>query len=96
MPEGSNWRNEVAARMALVVGAYRPVRRARLVIAPLLVQAFTEDTITPPGPSVKAAQAAPRGELRTYPGGHFAPFAEQHEATVRDQLDFLARHLAVG
>jgi hypothetical protein len=87
------WRNELAARMTLVVGAYRPGRKARNVAAPLLVQAFGEDTITPPGPSVKAAHAAPRGELKTYPGGHFAPFAEQHEAAVRDQLEFLARHL---
>jgi alpha-beta hydrolase superfamily lysophospholipase len=93
VPAGTEWRNELAARMVAVVATYRPVRKARRVRAPLLVQAFSEDRITPPGPSIRAAHAAPRGELKTYPGGHFAPFAEQFEPAVTDQLDFLRRHL---
>lgn len=94
-PEGFDWRNEVAARVMLTFALYEPVRRAAKVACPLLVQAGTDDHITPPGPSIRAAERAPRGELITYPLKHFeiyvgAPF----ERAVDDQVEFLQRHLA--
>ena len=60
---------------------------------PLLVLACDQDRTALPGPAIRAARRAPRGELIRLPGGHYAPFLEQHERAVEAQLDFLRRHL---
>jgi pimeloyl-ACP methyl ester carboxylesterase len=92
---GATWRNEVAARIALQAGAYRPGLQADRLPCPILVQIADRDAVAP----VKAAQdaawrATGRAEVRTYPIGHFdiytgAPF----ERAVADQLHFLGRHV---
>jgi pimeloyl-ACP methyl ester carboxylesterase len=92
---GETWRNEVAARVALRLGLYRPGRQAGELPCPILIQIADRDAIVP----AKAAQdaawlATGRAEVRTYPIGHFdiyrgAPF----EKALADQLLFLARHL---
>jgi pimeloyl-ACP methyl ester carboxylesterase len=92
---GPSWRNEVAARIALQAGSYRPGLQADRLPCPILVQIADRDTVAP----VKAAQdaawrATGRAEVRTYPIGHFdiytgAPF----EQAVADQLHFLRRHV---
>jgi uncharacterized protein len=91
---GPTWRNEVAARIALQAGAYRPGLQADRLPCPILIQIADKDSVAP----VKAAQdaawrATGRAEVRTYPIGHFdiytgAPF----ERAVADQLHFLRRH----
>jgi hypothetical protein len=93
---GPSWRNEVAARIMLSAGSYRPGLQADRLPCPMLVQIADRDGVAP----VKAAQEAAwiatgRGEVRTYPIEHFdiyrgAPF----ERAVADQLHFLGRHLA--
>jgi len=95
---GPSWRNEVAARIALAAGAYRPGLQADRLPCPILVQIADRDTVAP----VKAAQdaawrATGRAEVRTYPIGHFdiytgAPF----ERAIADQLHFLGRHVGVA
>ncbi len=95
---GSSWRNEVAARVLLRTGAYRPGLQADRLPCPILLQIADRDAIVP----VKAAQdaawrATGRAEVRTYPIGHFdiytgAPF----EQAVADQLHFLTRHLGAS
>jgi len=57
------WQQEVAARSALRVGFYRPGRFAPRVKCPLLVLAYDQDGAALPGPALRAAQRAPRGEL---------------------------------
>ncbi len=92
---GATWRNEVAARIALRAGAYRPGLRADRLPCPILVQIADRDTIAP----VKAAQdaawrATGRAEVRTYPIGHFDIYrGPPFERAVADQLHFLRRHL---
>ncbi len=92
---GPSWRNEVAARILLHTGSYRPGLKADRLPCPILVQIADHDAIAP----VKAAQDAAwratcRAEVRTDPIGHFdiytgAPF----ERAIADQLHFLSRHL---
>src|SRR3954447_18244499 len=88
------FRNEVAARIALRIGMYRPIRRAAEITCPWLVCVLDGDVITPPTPALKAAGRAPRGEARRYPGGHFDIYVgELFEQVVADQLEFLERNL---
>jgi uncharacterized protein len=92
---GPSWRNEVAARIALSVGGYRPGMKAERLPCPMLVQVADRDAVT----SARAAQdaafrATGKAEVRTYPIGHFEMFAgEAFERAVADQLHFLRRHL---
>jgi uncharacterized protein len=95
---GPSMRNEVAARIALAVGSYRPGRQADRLPCPMLVQVADRDAIAPPRAAEDAAwRATGRAEVRSYPIGHFdiyngAPF----ERAIADQLHFLARHLRAG
>jgi uncharacterized protein len=96
-PEGFQWRNEVAARIMLTYALYSPGRDAGRVACPILFCVGTEDHITPTEPALKAARAAPRGELVTYTLSHFEIYrGEAFERAVADQLEFLGRHVPLG
>jgi dienelactone hydrolase len=90
-----DFRCEIAARIALTVGLYRPVRYADRVRCPVLVQICEQDSVAP----VVAAEAVvrrlgERGEVQRYPIGHFEPYTGAwFERSVGDQVDFLRRHL---
>jgi dienelactone hydrolase len=94
-PHGNypEWQQEIAARFAITVGSYRPVRAASRIQSPLLVVACDGDQAVLPGPAIRAAEQAPRGELARLPGGHYSPFLGCHEQAVEAELDFLRRHL---
>jgi fermentation-respiration switch protein FrsA (DUF1100 family) len=94
-PDGRypDWRQEVAARSLARIGLYRPGRHAARIRCPLLVVACDHDRSALAGPAVRAAQAAPRGELIRLPGGHYEPFMGGHERAVEVQLSFLRGHL---
>jgi pimeloyl-ACP methyl ester carboxylesterase len=92
-PPGAGFRNEVAARITLRVGFYRPFRAAPRIECPWLVCVADGDAVTPPQPALKWAGRAPRAELRRYDCGHFDIYrGEPFERAVADQIDFLARH----
>jgi fermentation-respiration switch protein FrsA (DUF1100 family) len=94
---GSKWRNEVAARIMLRVGTYRPVASAAKLTCPLLVCACDRDETTPPAPAVRLAERSPRGELVRYPIGHFDIYTGAgFDRAIRDQTAFLGRHLLAG
>jgi len=89
------FRCEIAARIALTVGLYRPVRYADRVRCPVLVQICEQDSVAP----AAAAEAVvrrlgERGEVQRYPIGHFEPYkGAWFERSIGDQVDFLRRHL---
>jgi fermentation-respiration switch protein FrsA (DUF1100 family) len=94
VPSDSSWVDEVPARIALRIGSCRPGRLAGQVRCPLLVCVCDADAVTPPEPALRAAQAAPRGEQRRYPIGHFDIYVgEWFERAAADQAEFLSRHL---
>jgi dienelactone hydrolase len=89
---GVEWSNEVAGRIALRVGLYRPGARAASIGCPWLVQIAEGDAVTPPRPAVAAAARAPRSQVRRYPGGHFDVYrGGGFERAVGDQVEFLER-----
>jgi pimeloyl-ACP methyl ester carboxylesterase len=93
-PDGAHhWQQEVAARSAIRVAYYRPGRVAKRIRMPLLVLAYDADGVTPPGPAIRAAQEAPRGEFVRLPGGHYEAFMGGHARALEVLLAFLRRHL---
>lgn len=95
--EDSRWRNRVSARW-LLGPPFRPGRNAATLHCPWLVCVGEDDRVARPGPAIAAANRAPLGELRVYPGvDHFDIYAgPQHDAVVADQLAFLHRHVGAG
>jgi len=89
LPPESLWRNEIAARLMLRLLLYRPGLKASRLAMPLLVCACDNDSITPAAPAVKAAQRAPRGELRRYACAHFELYLDPQ--VKADQVEFLQR-----
>jgi pimeloyl-ACP methyl ester carboxylesterase len=93
-PPGSRHRNAVAASIALQALAWRPGRKAGRIGCPLLVQVAAQDAITPPGPAARAGAAAPFGEVRSYPCGHFGVYVSPwFDQVVADQVEFLRENL---
>jgi pimeloyl-ACP methyl ester carboxylesterase len=90
------WQQRVAARSILRLSSYRPGRHASRVECPLLVLVCEEDRSAPPGPAIRAAGRAPRGEVARIPGGHYDPFMDGHEQAAELELSFLKRHLLEG
>ena len=97
VPDGLDFTDAVAARIGLVIPLLSPARAMRKAHAPTLVCACDRDTVAPAGPTIKAAEAAPKVTLKRYDEGHFDIYVgEWFERNVSDQLDFLARHVPLG
>jgi pimeloyl-ACP methyl ester carboxylesterase len=93
-PSETGWVNRVAGRIALRVALYRPGRAAARVSCPILFCVCDGDSVAPPRQTLKHAAAAPRGEIKRYPVGHFAVYVgEPFERAVADQTEFLVRTL---
>jgi fermentation-respiration switch protein FrsA (DUF1100 family) len=92
---GPSWRNEVAGRIALRAGTYRPGLQAAELPCPILIQIADRDSVAPPKAAADAGwRATGRAEVRTYPVGHFDLYrGAWFEKAVADQLLFLTRHL---
>ncbi|OBF80039.1 alpha/beta hydrolase [Mycobacterium sp. 852002-51163_SCH5372311] len=94
VPDGVELRNEVAARIGIKILTYRPGRSAKKIACPILFCVCETDSVAPAGPTLRYAAKAPRGEVKTYPEGHFAIYVDDaFERAVADQLAFLDRHL---
>ena len=94
VPDGVEMRNEVAARIGLKLLPYRPGRLAAKVPCPILFCVCETDTVAPSGPTRRYAAAAPRGEIKLYPEGHFEIYVgDAFERVLADQLEFLERNL---
>lgn len=96
VPPGLTVADGVAARVALQIPFLRPGAQARDVQCPILFCVCDKDTVAPPGPTLKYAARAPRGEIVRYPIGHFDIYVgEAFEQAVTDQLAFLQQHMPV-
>lgn len=81
----------VAARILLQIWRYSPGRTVSGIDCPALVQIMTEDAVTPASVALRAAKKIRRATIRSYAGGHFAPYVEPFfTPVVNDQLAFLA------
>ena len=87
-----DWQQQIAARSVLRLATHRPGRAAGRVHCPVLFVVADNDQSVLPGPAYRAAKRCRHAEVITVPGGHYAPFLDQHDATVTAELDFLTRH----
>jgi pimeloyl-ACP methyl ester carboxylesterase len=89
------FRFEVAARIALFAGLYRPVNHATQAQCPVLVQICEHDSVAPASAAEETVRRlGAKGEVKRYPIGHFEPyFGAPFERSVTDQVEFLRRHL---
>jgi dienelactone hydrolase len=95
VPPGLDLDAEVDGRIALHVPLEAPGRAAAKVRCPILFAVCDHDSVAPPGPTLRYAAKAPRGEVRRYPVGHFEIYrGEPFERAVADYVEFLQRHLA--
>jgi uncharacterized protein len=90
----SLWRNEVGARILLQTPRHRPIRNARKVRCPLLIQVAEGETLLRNRPAESASRRAQQGELLRYPGlDHFDVYWEPGiDTVVADQIAFLRAH----
>jgi dienelactone hydrolase len=94
VPDDVEFTNAVAARVANRVVLHHPGRQARRVRCPILFQVCEHDSVAPPGPTLRYAARAPRGEVLRYPVGHFDVYrGEPLQRALADDVDFLRRHL---
>lgn len=90
MPKGKTLDRRVAARFALQIGSYSPVRVLSQLKMPVLIQVGNDDLTTPAAPAIKGSQGITNVTLKRYDTGHFQPYVEPMFATIiRDQLEFL-------
>ena len=92
---GPAWHNELAARIILSIGFYRPITLAGRLRCPTLVQVADEDTMAAPQAAIDAAWRA-RAEVRHYPCDHNDVLVggPWFDAATDHQIQFLRRHLA--
>jgi dienelactone hydrolase len=94
VPEGAELRNEVAARIAMKVFTYRPGLLTAKIGCPILFCVCEYDSVAPAHATLRHAARAPRGEVLTYPQGHFAIYVDDaFERALADQVAFLDKHL---
>jgi pimeloyl-ACP methyl ester carboxylesterase len=97
VPDGTDFTNAVAARIALRIPFDRPGRNAAKISCPVLFSVCDNDSIAPARSALRSAARAPRGEVRRYPVGHFDVYTgDEFERVVRDQIAFLHHHVPVG
>jgi pimeloyl-ACP methyl ester carboxylesterase len=97
VPGDVPFENRVAARFALDIVRYRPGRRTRGIVCPVLFCVCETDSVAPSGPTLRYARKAPHGEIRRYPDGHFDIYrGEPFERVLHDQLAFLAAHVPIA
>ncbi len=97
VPPETTWQNRVAARIAFLIGTYRPGRMAPRIGCPVLFCLCDNDSLAPAKRSSTLGAKAPRAEIKHYPVGHFEIYVgEWFDRAVADQTEFLTKHLGAG
>ena len=86
------WRNEI--RIGALLETFSPLDHLAAARVPLLLIVAPDDALTPPADGVAAADAAPRVEVVTIPGGHFDAYVEGFAASSGAAVTWFTTHLA--
>ena len=89
-----NQKNEVPARICLIISAYRPIMYARRIQSPVLIMYAKNDSLIPAKAVEKMGSRIPNAEVIGLPAGHFDVYTgELFKQVVEKQAEFLAVHL---
>ena len=90
-----NFINEACARIMIRMDKYRPIKKAKKVRCPVLLQICDKDEPLPMSVIEEAAnQMGEHSEVKHYPIGHFDIYiGSNFEKSVCDQLEFFTKHL---
>jgi pimeloyl-ACP methyl ester carboxylesterase len=103
--DAPSWRNEMAPRVILSMGWFRPASQARRIRCPALFIVGERDAVTPPAATLAAAKRVPDVRVLRLPVGHFdAYLGEPFERAVAAATAFFqeilrgapARHAATA
>lgn len=93
--DAPTWRNEIAARLALRIGMYRPIRSAPKIRCPVLYVVGLRDSLTPANATMQAFRRTPDARLYLLPVGHFDAYVGAwFEEVVPLETAFLTQKLA--
>ena len=94
VPPDSDMKNEVPARILLMISAYRPIMYARRIKCPVLIMYAKNDSLIPARAVEKMGSKIPNAEVIGLAAGHFEVYTgELFKQVVQRQAEFLARHL---
>jgi len=94
IPKDTTWKNEVPARIGLMVGAYRPILYASKISCPVLIMYAKDDLLCPSESVEKTGSKIQKAEVIGFPVGHFAVYTgELFNQFVQKQSEFLLKHL---
>lgn len=97
IPPGLQHEGQVAARVGLAISQHFPGHYAKKVRCPILFAICEQDSVAPAGPTIRYARQAPKGELVSYPIGHFDIYVgSAFQQAITDQLAFLRKHVPVN
>lgn len=90
-----NFINEACARIIIRGDKYRPIKYAKYVHCPVLLQICDRDDFTPISATEETAKIlGGYAEVKHYPIGHFDIYVgENFERSTREQLEFFKNHL---
>jgi predicted alpha/beta hydrolase len=91
-----DWERAIAARSVLPAAFYRPAKYASAVRCPVLYVVCSDDRSALAAPALKAAAQSDLASVLKVPGGHYAPFLDEHEVVVDAEIGFLTKHLVTA
>ncbi len=92
--DAPSWRNEIAPRVILSMGWFRPASQAKRIHCPALFIVGERDTVAPPAATLAAAKRVPDARVLTLPVGHFEAYlGEPFEQAVAAQTAFFQETL---
>ncbi len=94
VPPDSPMKNEVPARICLIISAYRPIMYARRIQSPVLIIYAKNDSLIPARAVEKMGSRIPNAEVIGLQAGHFDVYTgELFKQVVEKQAEFLTKHL---
>lgn len=95
LPEPAHWDNTVTVRSSRAASMYEPGQWvSRVSPTPLMMIVALDDVVTLTDTALRAyEQALQPKALVTYPGGHFAAYAEHFDIASSAALNWFATHL---
>jgi pimeloyl-ACP methyl ester carboxylesterase len=95
VPKDTTWKNEVPARIGLMISAYRPIMYASKIPCPVLIMYAKYDLLIPWKSIARAGSKIKNAEVIELPVGHFEVYTgELFKQMIQKQTDFLKKYLA--